>query len=328
MQESQTWRTLLGTLIKEPIQKQRVASELGVNPFTLTRWVEKKANPRPDSLRRLLSIFPEQRILLLSLIAQEFPDFSVALAAEEKSSEEIPSAFYHQVLSMLSSLPQEQIVWVPCKLILQHAYEQLAPQHKSVAVLLTQCVPPSAGNKVRSLRSIMAWGVSPWGGNLEQQSTFLGADTVPGRVVSLGYPITVQDYQDPRQRGYESSVGVVSSCTYPLLRANRVIGTFGAISTLPEYFLPARQLLIQYYATLISTVFATSTFYPLEDIQLRTMPPAVVQLPYLKTLQKRIFQLMAEARDRKQSITSLQAEQLVWQQLEEELIQVAFSKEE
>src|SRR5437660_1965887 len=164
MQEPQTWRTLLGTLFKEPIQKQKVASKLGVNPFTLTRWVEKKANPRPDSLRRLLSIFPEQRTLLLSLIAQEFPDFSVALAAEEKSSEEIPSAFYHQVLSMLSSLPQEQIVWVPCKLILQHAYEQLDPQRQSVAVLITQCVPPSAGNKVRSLRSIMGLGISPWGG--------------------------------------------------------------------------------------------------------------------------------------------------------------------
>ena len=323
MREHHTWRTLLGTLIKEPLQRQKVASELGVNPLTLTRWVEKKANPRPESLRRLLSLFPEERALLLPLIIQEFPDFSFDIAGEDKLPEEIPSAFYHQILSMLSSLPQEQMVWFPCKLILQHAFEHLDPQHQSVAVLMTQCVPPSVGNKVRSLRMVMGVGISPWGGNLEQQSAFLGADTVAGRVVSLGYPITIQNYQDPRQTGYESRAGVVSSCTYPLLYANRIIGTFGATSTLPEYFLPSRQTLIQHYATLVSTIFATSPLYALEDIELRPMPPAVVQLPYLKTLQRRSLQLLVEARERKQSITSVQAEQLVWQQLEEELLQVA-----
>lgn len=76
MQEQQTWRTLPGTLIKDPLEKQRVAAELGVNALSLTRWVEMKSAPRPENLHRLLDTFPEHHLLLRSLIIEEFPEFS------------------------------------------------------------------------------------------------------------------------------------------------------------------------------------------------------------------------------------------------------------
>lgn len=79
MKEQQTWRTLLGTLIEEPRHKQQIATELGVNPLTLTRWVKNKATPRLESLHQLLSILPEWRALLLPLIVQEFPEFSSSI---------------------------------------------------------------------------------------------------------------------------------------------------------------------------------------------------------------------------------------------------------
>ena len=327
MQEPQTWRMVLGTLIKDSQQRQKLADELGVAPATLTRWVRKQGNPRLESLHRLLNIFPEQRALLLPLIAQEFPAISSHASGGDELPEEIPSAFYHQILSMLCTLPQSQVVWATCELILCHALDYLDPSHRNVAVLITQCVPPSAGNKVRSVRSVMGVGRTPWGGNPKDQTIFLGAETVPGRVVSLGLPILVQDYQHPRQTGPESRIGIRSSCTYPLLYANHILGTFGAISIVPEYFLPSRQRLIQQYATFVSGVFSSEASYALQDIELRIMPAAQIQLPYLHTLRSRIQQVMRETMERGQPMTSMQAEQLVWQQLEEELLQVALLKQ-
>lgn len=323
MQEQQTWRTLLGTLIKDPLEKQRVASELGVNSLSLTRWVEKKSTPRLESLHHLLDVFPKQRVLLLSLIIEEFPEFSSDLLEREQLQEEIPSAFYNQVVDMLLSLPQEQIVWSICQLILQRAFEQLDPHHQSVALLITQCVPPSPGNKVRSLQSIMGMGVSPWGGNVQRQSILLGADTVPGQAVASGRPIIVQDYRDPRQIGHESKSGVISSCTYPLLRGDRIAGTFGAVSTVSEYFLPSRQTLIQDYTKLISLAFPLNTFYSLQDIGLHVMPFSTAQLPYIATLQKRIQEMMKEGMKSKEPLTYHDAEQLAWKQIEEELLHIA-----
>ena len=323
MQEQQTWRTLLGTLIKDSSEKQRVASELGVNPLSVTRWVEKKSTPRPESLHRLLDVFPRQRQLLLSLIIEEFPEFSSLPMEGESLVEEIPSAFYNQVVSMILSLPQEQVVWSTCQLILQHALEQIDPHHQSVALLITQCVPPLAGKKVRSLQSSMGMGISPWGGNVQHQSILLGADTVPGQVIASGRPIIVQDFRDPRQIGNESKSGIISSCTYPLMRADHVAGTFGAVSTLPDYFLPSRQVLIQDYAKLISLAFPLNAFYNIQDIELQVMPFSTVQLPYIATLQKRIQELVREGMKHKEFLTYRDAEQRVWQQLEEELLHMA-----
>lgn len=323
MPEPQSWRTVLGTLIKEPRQRQKIASELGVDPTTLTRWVEKKSSPRLESLRHLLSILPQQRALLLPLIGQEFPEISSGVSEGDALSEAVPPAFYQEVLSKLSSLAQNQAVWPTCQLILHQAFEHLDPQHRSVAIFITQCIPPADGKKVRSLRAVMGVGVSPWGGSVEQQTIFLGAETVPGRVVSSGQPQIVQNYRDPRQIGPESRAGIVSSCTYPLLRANHILGTFGAMSTLPDYFPPSRQKLIEQYTELVSAVFPFNAFYAFEDIELGIMPSPVDQLPYLMTLQTRVRQVMTEATGRKELMTHLQAEQLVWQQLEEELLHMA-----
>src|SRR5689334_10234198 len=136
MQESQTWRTLLGTLIKDPLRRQQIASELGVNTLTLTRWSENKSNPRLESLRRLLNIFAEQRALLLPLIKQEFPQFSSGILDEDASLKEISSSFYNQVLEMASFLPAEQMLWTTCNVIFQQALREFDPRHDNVALFI------------------------------------------------------------------------------------------------------------------------------------------------------------------------------------------------
>ena len=71
MQEEQTWRQLLGTIIVNSKEKQRVATELGVKPITLTRWVSGESEPRSQNLRSLLNVLPGQREELLDLIRAE-----------------------------------------------------------------------------------------------------------------------------------------------------------------------------------------------------------------------------------------------------------------
>ncbi len=325
MPEAQSWRSVLGSLIRDSSQKQKISSELGVDPLTLTRWVEKKSNPRLAKLRRLLKILPEQRALLLPSIVQEFPDIADG-SGEEILPEEIPSAIYKQVLSRISTFPNNQGVWSLCDLILHQAFEQLDPQHRGVCVFLTQCVRPTAGNKVRSLRSTMGVGITPWGGNVEHQTILMGSETVPGRVVSSRHPLIIENFRDQREGVHESRIGIASSCTYPLLREDRLLGTFGAICNLPGYFLPPRQALIQRYATLVSAIFPSDAFYAPQDIQIGVMPRPEVQLPYLNTFRARVQRVLVEAVERKEPLSGVEAEQLVWQQLEEELLHLTLPK--
>ena len=79
MNKPQTWRELLGDCIADSYERKRIASELGVNAMTLTRWVKHETDPRPQSLRRLLTVLPQYRNLLLELIDKEIAGFSTKI---------------------------------------------------------------------------------------------------------------------------------------------------------------------------------------------------------------------------------------------------------
>jgi len=65
---AQSWRELLGKLTENPAEKQRVAEALGVNAFTVTRWVTGESEPRLHNLKRLPDVFPPYRALFSELI--------------------------------------------------------------------------------------------------------------------------------------------------------------------------------------------------------------------------------------------------------------------
>jgi len=92
MAEASSWRNLLGTIISDPQERQRLANAIGVNPFTLTRWVTNQSLPRRESLHRLVKVCPPQYSALLSnLIAQEWEDFSLTDAAGDlQAAEAVP----------------------------------------------------------------------------------------------------------------------------------------------------------------------------------------------------------------------------------------------
>ena len=58
MQKPPTWRELLGSIIRDPQERQRIASDLGVRTITLMRWANGESNPRLQTLHQLLGVLP------------------------------------------------------------------------------------------------------------------------------------------------------------------------------------------------------------------------------------------------------------------------------
>ena len=86
MQEPRTWREFLAAVIRDTKEKQRIASEMGIDPITLTRWATRGTSPRPRSLlNRLVDALPLHREQLRELIRREFPN-----ALEEEN----PNVFF------------------------------------------------------------------------------------------------------------------------------------------------------------------------------------------------------------------------------------------
>src|SRR5216683_1820292 len=112
MQNPLTWRALLGMVIDDPQEKQRLANELNVSQLTLSRWVTNETKPRLHNLRLLLKALPEHRAFLLTLLAGEFEEFSTTTEVEEETEIEIPSAFYARVFQANAELTPSLRSWL------------------------------------------------------------------------------------------------------------------------------------------------------------------------------------------------------------------------
>jgi len=326
MQEPPTWRDLLGSIIQNAHEKQRIANELGVNPVTLTRWIHNESIPRKQNLQHLLRVLPQHRKVLGELFAKEFgevfPEITTDLTADW--SQEIPSKFYARVLDAHSDVLQSQYFWSVSNLILLQALGQLDSNQSGMAITVAQCMPPSAGaKKVRSLRERIGRGTAPWNTVLDQQAIFLGLESLAGYAVTSFRPFTIQD-RAQQQLLYPAHwvAWERSAAVYPILRYGRVAGCLIISSTQPHYFLPFRETLIQDYAKLMALAFEPDEFYEPQDIELRPMPPYQVQESHLIGFWNRVSTVMVEAAKNRLPTTFTQAEQLVWQQIEEELLQL------
>jgi hypothetical protein len=66
--------------------------------------------------------------------------------------------------------------------------------------------------------------------------------------------------------------------------------------------------------------FEPDEFYDPNIIDLRIMPPPSVQQNYLTSFRQRVLKVMQESSNSEHRLASSQAEQLVWTQLEEILL--------
>jgi len=325
MREVPTWRELLADIIRDRKEKQRLIEALGITSITLTRWVNGESEPRPQNLYRLmsmLSLYDEQ----LRVLLKEESDLSKgSVPNAHRLVKEIPSAFYIHVLQVRATAGEHLRFWSICQLILQQALEQLDPNCLGMSIWVVRCMPPSGPyNKVRSLRESVGLGTPPWSGNLEQTALFLGAESLACDVVTLCRPTIVQDIEEEcliRPTGrveYERSVAM-----YPILFAGRVAGVLLVCSTQKRYFLlQVCTDLIECYADLVALAFDSQEFYAPEQIALCIMPSPEVQKASFAQFRRLVSQTMRDAAQKNQLVSNVQANMLVWQRLEEELIGV------
>lgn len=316
MEEAQTWRELLGKVISNSHERQRIAEVLSINPVTLTRWVTNKSKPRPENLRALLTTLPQCRQQLAALIKKEYPDL-FGIPAIEEVNREIPSTFYTRVLNAYTNIPPLLRGSTICTLILQQMLGHLDPDLAGLAVFVAQCVSPLQGHKVRSLRRTFGRGTQPWGCYMDNQTQFFGAESAIGNALGQGHHILIQDYATVAALcPLLSPATTLSALAIPILQSSHSAGCLCVISTQSASYLQHCINLIHTYVDLIVLSFEPSELYELNDIDLGIMPSYTLQQPELTRFSQRVTQHMLQHCP----ITRPQAEQRVWRDLEEEFL--------
>ncbi len=323
MQKTQTWREFLKELIRDVQVRQKIIAELEINPITLNRWIQGESRPRSRSLRRLLFALPEYREYLQPLFESEFDDFSIETLEEtaQNLSLTIPAEFYKRVLHTLAAVPTILRFSSLCDLILQQAIEQLDPFGQGVAVIAASCMPLSSSQKVHSLRERAGRGTTPWPRDLEQYAILLGVESLAGHAVSTGH-LEVNQALGKRlslSLGYKT-VFEESAAAVPIMREGRIAGSLLVSSAQQNYFSPERCALIESYSELIALAFELQDFYAPQQIELGFLPPYDTQQPYFADFRHRVAQTMTQASKNKELMNIVQAEQMVWQQIEEKLL--------
>lgn len=329
MQGSQTWRELLGKILQDPRERARIAAELGVNPLTLTRWVNGESSPRSQNLQALLRALPQYRELFFESMPEEFRQLFNEVAVKEDPQQEIPAAFYARIFYAHAELPDAMRSWSICDLILQQALQQLDPNRVGMEITVVRCMSPSHGHKVRSLRETVGRGTPPWNRELQQKTMFLGGESLAGYAVTTGHSAAIQTHEEGQGRYPARWVDrEESAAAHPIRRAGRIAGCLLFSSTQPNYFLPFRLALIESYAESMVLAFEREEFYELEQIELGIMPSLEEQQPYFSNFSRRVTNMLREAAKSQQVMSIVEAEQVVWQQIEAELLQLARFNEE
>ncbi len=330
MTEASNWRSILGTLISDPQEKQRLAEAAGISPSTLTRWVTTEASPQQESLRRLLKVCPPTYALSLGrLIAQERGDFSLLSAVQDSyAAPTIPSEVYADVLEIKATKPPFMRFWLITQRLVPALLEQLDPGTVGVGVTLLACTVPRGDMPVRSLHVIGGDATAPLKQKMSGVVVYLvGIEALAGYAVTYGRLYSLQ-HMEHNIIPFIKIAGVESAVACPLRDGNRIAGCLSLSSTQPNYFLLSHFPLIESYANLAALAFSEEQFYPPERIQLSILPNQQRQHVAFSNFRNRVRSLLNEAVRNQQSLNIKEAERQVWQQLEEELLAVPFSKVE
>lgn len=319
------WREVLGHIIEDAHERQRIASALGINPITLDRWANYTSKPRVQNLRMLLAVLPDHYTGIVESLTTEFPDLLTVMEENviSESAQEIPSEFYTHVINAYVQTPRAQRFWLMSTTIMQQALGQLGSRDAGLAITVVQCVPPLQAETVRSLRLRVGRATSPWQTNLEQNPIFLGAESMAGFAVMHQRPLIIESREE-RNNIYPAHwiEWEESAAAYPITYDGMIAGSLLVSSTRANYFVPFRRTLIQNYARLMALAFEPGDFYPPEQIDLRLMPHYSLQEKYLVQVRRRVSDVMLQAARNQQPIDLFQAQDRVWRQLEEELLQL------
>lgn len=322
-QEPSTWQELLGQLIANSSERDRLAIAVRVRSITLQRWAEGSSRPRNENIRMLLKILPRSIYpLFLRLLLVDFPELAQEELPEEQFPQSLPAEFYRRAMSNLALTPQPMYRQSMQDLILQQALEHLDPDRHGLSIALVVCVPPRSGNKVRSLREIGGLATPPWPHNLPEKPLFFGAESLVGYAISKACSCVINSSEEITFFPVHWTEHERSAAAFPIFRQGRVAGGL-IVSSVEEYFFtPPRLSIVEEYSYLATCIFEAEDTFLFDDVELRVMPPYVQQLPYFQDYKQRVSQKFVEADEQDRHISLQQARQLVWQDLEELLLQV------
>ena len=261
-EEAQTWREMLGILVNENQDVQQVAMEVGVNPMTITRWINGISTPRPNNLRQLPEVVPARyREQFIMLLQKEFSGFSLEKNQVESVVPEIPSAFYASVVNVATTSPQVLRSSSICTSVLQQILRHLDPQKKGLQALIIECMPSASGEKVRSLRLLQGRGTTPWSVHTENIMLLLGAESLAGRSVTTGHMTVAQSKRELETQFPIHQVPYAHSvAAFPLLLFDRVAGCLYITSTQEGYFIPSILEIVHQYADLLGLALEQAKF--------------------------------------------------------------------
>lgn len=323
-QEPATWQELLGQLIAYPQERARLAIALHLRPITLQRWVQGVSRPRIENIRLLIKNIPTDSYpLFLRLLLADFPELLREEIPEERFSQQIPAEFYARALSNLALTHVSIYRQSMQELILQQALQHLDPDQHGLSIMLSVCVPPRSGRKVRSLREIGGLGTPPWPHHLEERPRNLGLESLIGYAITHvhSYVINSRDeitFYPTQWAEYERS-----TAAFPILQHGRITGGLVVSSTREFFFTPSRLAVITDYAHLATCIFELEESFDPVEIDLRIMPPYERQYPYFAGYHQRVSRKSLEMQAQGQPFTLQQARQLVWQDMEDVLLQLA-----
>jgi hypothetical protein len=295
-----------------------------MQPITLTRWVEGISSPRVQNIRSLLrALSPEQARLFRTLALAEFPALAELDHEVAEVLEDIPAAFYTQILEIHARLRLPMGRQTLQDLLLQQAIAHLDPHQHGMFISLVVCTRPLEGSLVRSLRETGGIGTPPWKHYLEQKLLLLGAESLAGHALTRFRSLVVPDRSANTRFPVHWTEHEQSAVAVPIARYGQLCGCLLAASAVPDYFQEnnRRVLLLEKYASLATLLFDADDFYAPEAIRLSFMPPAETQLPYFQYFNRFLQQQFRLAQVRGTHYTLEQARHQVWREIEEKLIQ-------
>lgn len=316
MAEQVSWRSLLGEVIADPQEKQRLCTVLQVRSLTLERWRDSKSDPRPHNIRQLLAALPDYRERMARLIEAEFTG---VLAQAENGPQEISASFYAHVLRAVALTPQPRF-WSIVSTITDRALAQLDPERLGIALTVTLCMPPHSDGKIYSLHATVAQGTPPWRADFSERRLFLGAESLAGHVCASGHRAVIHLVQEDRSLPFRGDNRTECAAAFPFFRASHIAGCLTVESAIPRYFSPERIELCEYYTDLISLALEPEDFYHPQSLMLRFMPPEETQQPLLDAFHQRVGERLHEAARKEETLSKVQVEALVWRQIERDLL--------
>lgn len=312
----QTWQELLYQIIQNPAEKQRLIRQTNIRGITLTRWIKGISTPRSANLQTLLKALPPSYSPLFEqLISADFPALATKPPERQSALPEIPLWLYRDALKAYAQTPP--ILWQQnlCNLLLQQMLKQFGPNCPGLTISIAHCLWHRTEKKVRSLRLEQEMSLSLWRSNLGQRMILLGAESSAGIAVMKCRPIQASRQTELNPLRWEEHEQSILCC--PLMRQTRIAGCLLMASTQPDVFHEVHHALMRNYADLMALSFEADAFFDLKDIALLRMPPSSSQEPHFRHFSQRILQKI-----RRDCLTLQEAQEWVWQEIEEELLAV------